>query len=493
MTSREQQVRNSIVYLLPVIVASAIPLATLPIYTRALSREDYGAWALCLAFAMFTTGLANFGLTLGYERNFFEHREPGDRAKLLYSTLAFVVTAFAGCAVLTWFFREQISIALTGSPLHTSLLICTVCAHAAMSLKAYFQIYFRNTAQARAHVWYSVDELVAAAVLGVIFVAVLRIGVIGIPLGQLIASLSVLAALFWRFLRELPLAFSGSMLQEELTISFPLTPRILVGVAGNQIDKYLLGLLGTLGAVGVYTVGQRLSQLVFAYMNALENVFAPQVFGRMFKEGPQGGATIGAYLTPFAYVSTAAALAVALFAEEAIRLLTPAEYIGAVPVASILSLHYGIMFFGKLPQLLYAKKTGLISVLTFVGIGVNALLNVLFIRRWGAIGAAAGTLAAGMFSITLALVIGQRYYPIRWQYTSIAVIFGVLFVSVALTVALWIADVAYGPRLLVKLAGLAAYAVAGVGLGILSRDNMAMARSALFRGAGPRPEVTPTL
>ena len=112
MTTREQQVRNSVIYLLPVVVASAVPLLTLPVYTRLLTAQDFGAWALCLAYAMFLTGLANFGLTIGYERNFFEHPEPDGRARLLYSTLAFVLVAFVLCTTVTWAFRERIAAAL---------------------------------------------------------------------------------------------------------------------------------------------------------------------------------------------------------------------------------------------------------------------------------------------------------------------------------------------------------------------------------------------
>jgi O-antigen/teichoic acid export membrane protein len=484
VTTREQQVRNSVIYLLPVVVASAVPLLTLPIYTRLLSPQDFGAWALCLAYAMFLTGLANFGLTIGYERNFFEHTERDSQAKLLYSTLAFVLAAFVICTAFTWAFSERITAALTGSGEHAWLLVCTTAAHAVMSLKAYYLIYFRNTAQARAHVWYSVDELVAAAALGVLFIVAFDSGVIGIPLGQLIASMIVFAALTRRFARDLPFAFSRHLLKEELAVSYPLTPRILVGVAGNQADKYLLGLLGTLGGVGVYTVGQRLAHMVFTFMTALENVFNPQVYERMFKLGPDGGAAIGRYLTPFAYLSVLAALTLGLFAEEGILLLTPPEFHAAIPIAGILCLHYGIMFFGKLPQLVYAKRTGLISAVTVFGLVAHTGLNILFIRRWGALGAASGTLVAGILSVLLVAFLGQKFYPIRWQYGAIITMFGLLFAGVIGSVWLREAGFGYPVRLAVKLGTLGAYAAAGVALGIASRENAMMARAAL--GSKPR-------
>jgi O-antigen/teichoic acid export membrane protein len=475
-------VRNGVIYVMPTIAATLIPFLTLPLYTRALVREEYGAWALSLAYAMFTTAVANFGLTLGYERNFFEHRDPVNRRQLLYTTLAFVILAYMALVLLTSVYRAPIAAFVTGSAAHANLLFCTSAAHGMMSLKAYYLIYFRNTGQARAHVWYSLDELVGASALGVLFVVGLRLGAIGIPLGQLLASSIVFASLTWRFLRDMPIAFKGALLREELKISYPLTPRILLGVVNTQLDKYLLGMLGALGGVGVYTVGQRLAYAAFSYMTALENVFTPQVYDRMFKLDRAAGAdAIGRYLTPFAYASSLGALLIALFAEEVVVLLTPPPFHGAMTIAGVLALHYGLMFFGKIPQLLYAKKTGIISAMTFLSIAVTAGLNVLFIQKWGAPGAATATLLAGMTSLALALVLGQRQYAIRWQLAPLASIFGILFVGAVVAIGMREAGIAYGPRLGVRLALLAAYAALGVQLGILSRDNMLMVRTALLR------------
>ena len=70
MATKEQQIRNSFIYLLPTGIGNLIPILTLPIFTRILTKEDYGVLALAQVYAIFVSGLANFGLTIGYERNF---------------------------------------------------------------------------------------------------------------------------------------------------------------------------------------------------------------------------------------------------------------------------------------------------------------------------------------------------------------------------------------------------------------------------------------
>lgn len=74
MTSKEQQIRNSFIYLVPVLVGNILPFVTLPIFTRILTKEDYGVLALVYLYAMFVSSLANFGMTLVYERNYFQYR-----------------------------------------------------------------------------------------------------------------------------------------------------------------------------------------------------------------------------------------------------------------------------------------------------------------------------------------------------------------------------------------------------------------------------------
>ena len=74
MINKEKQIKNSLIYLLPVIVGNLLPLLTLPIFTRILTKEDFGIWGLAQVYAIFVNGVANFGLTIGYERNFLNIR-----------------------------------------------------------------------------------------------------------------------------------------------------------------------------------------------------------------------------------------------------------------------------------------------------------------------------------------------------------------------------------------------------------------------------------
>lgn len=476
MLEKQKQFRNALWYLLPVIVGNAIPILTLPVFTRLLSVEDYGIYALALVYAIFINGLSNFGLSVGYERNFFESKDDHQRAGLLYATLAFIIGTYLFFAVLTFVFKASLSKLIIGSPEHGYILFIAYCATGMTALKTYFLTYFKNTGDARLYVWYTVDENLTTVLFSWIMIKYLGMGVSGLLWGQLLASAIVFLLLSIRFLRKLPFTLDFGLLKNSLRLSVPLTPRIFFGVIGNQFDKYMIGLLNTVGGVGVYNLGQKIANVTFTFMTAIQNVFTPQVYKKMFEEGESGGEAIGRYLTPFLYVSVAGGLVLSLFAEELVMLLTPESYHGAISIVTIFSLLYVTYFFGKQPQLIYAKKTGVTSLLTLLSIALNIGINIPFIYLWGVEGAAWGSLVAGIISGTIAFWVSQKYYRIAWEYPKVILILVSFFVFALLSLLLMQYQIMYEVRLSAKILFVALFVFVGYKFKIVSKDNLQLVK-----------------
>jgi O-antigen/teichoic acid export membrane protein len=289
MTNKEQQIKNSFIYLLPMVIGCILPFITLPIFTRILTKEDYGVLALAQVYAIFVSGLANFGMTAAYDRNYFQYRgDLEESAQLLYSIVLFVVVNFLVLAVLTYLFRRTLAEFIIGSAEHEKILFWAFC--------------FKNSEIAKDFVKYTIVAAFINLIISLFLVAYLRIGVIGLIYAQLCSGFTVFCLLTYRFVEYLPPSLSKSKLKEALQIAYPLTPRIFLGIINTQFDKYMIGLLASVGGVGIYSIGQRISYIIFTYMTAIQNVFTPQVYKRMFDLDERGGESIGKYLTPFAYV-----------------------------------------------------------------------------------------------------------------------------------------------------------------------------------------------
>lgn len=413
-------------YMLPTVAQGVIPLVTLPIFSRMLSREEYGIWGICTAAASMASGIASLGLLIGYERNFFETTDERSKARLLYSVVAFAFLSQAIGFMVTLLLAPVAAQRLLGAPQLAHLFVLAYCAMAVPSLKTYFMVLLRNENRAREYLHFSVDELVLGAILSVIAVVWMRWGVAGLLAGPLAASTIVLSIVVARSCSTLRPAFGRRELNDTLRISLPLAPRVLIGALGNQLDRLVLGAFGSLAAVGLYTIGQRVASIVFAFMTSLQNVYQPTVYRMLFAGGEDTPRHLGVFLAPFAYASVGAALAVVLFPGEILRLVAAPEYFAAAPVLTLLAINYAFMFFGKQPQLTFARKTGLISVISMFSVFLNALCVYVGARTGGAVGAAGGLLVANVSTNAVNLWLAQRFAPIAYPVVQTAMVFGVL-------------------------------------------------------------------
>lgn len=462
------QIRNSVYYLSATVVGTAVSLFTLPVFTRVFGPEQYGVLALALVYATFASGIANMGLNSAYERNYFQYENDSKKSSaLLFSIVLFVILAHGIVIYFTILFQESISQLMTGTSHQGSLIVWSLGATCLATIKTYFLTYFKNREDAKTYVFFSIDEIILATAFSLFFVFGMHADIRGILWGQISAGLLVLSVIVWRVLRTLSVTFAWSVLWESLKISLPLAPRTLLGIFGSQFDKYLVGLLASVGGVGIYSIGQRIAGLTFTFMNSIQNVFAPRVYKIMFASQREGGGEIGKYLTPFFYLSTFVALCIALFAQEILRALTTPAFYGARDIIVILSFYYAVLFFGKHPQLMFAKKTFISSILWIVNTGITVYLMTYFIQSFGVLGAAVGLLVGGgIVGTGIFFLVSQKYYPIHWEYSKILSFLGI-FVAASVFAMLTHFFLFYYPlQLIGKVLFLTLYIATGFLLGM---------------------------
>jgi O-antigen/teichoic acid export membrane protein len=223
-------------------------------------------------------------------------------------------------------------------------------------------------------------------------------------------------------------------------------------VLSTNFDKYILGQLTTLGGVGVYAVAQRLAYAAFQVMTAIEHMFVPEVYRRLFQGRADAAQSVGRFLTPFAVISAGVALGVVLVAEEAVAWVTDDAYAAAVPMVCLLATSYGLMFFGKVPQLTFAKKTAWTSALTLVTLVMNVIICLVAVPRWGAVGAAGATVVSGLLALALGQWLRQKAFAIEWERGPLVSAFGLLLVAGVGVATMTLVSVPYGVSLAVRLA-----------------------------------------
>lgn len=148
-------------------------------------------------------------------------------------------------------------------------------------------------------------------------------------------------------------------------------------------------------------------------------------------------------------------------------------------MTTILALYYGSLFFGMQAQLLYKKKLWISSFLTIFALALNVILSILLTPLYGGFGSAVSTLVSGVISGGIGFAIGQRHYAIGWEYPKVCTLLGLLFGSGLLLVALRLTGASYAVLLPLKLSIVAAYTLAGIRYGVITKENMRAFSSSL--------------
>jgi len=151
----------------------------------------------------------------------------------------------------------------------------------------------------------------------------------------------------------------------------------------------------------------------------------------MFDRGKEGAISVGRNFTVFVYLSLSAVLGMILFGEEAIYILAPPSYYNAINVMLILLCGIAAQAFGKIVglPLSYAKKAYLSVPISFAGVAVNVLLNLILIPRWGAVGAGLATVATIFITNSICFMVSQRCYHIIYERKILSLLYLNVFFS----------------------------------------------------------------
>lgn len=449
---------NAIYYLLATLISNGVPFLILPFLTRALTPEEFGIVALGQAFGTLTAGLSFQGLNIFFERNFFEWEKRGREKHLLYTFFLYCLAASFLPILPFIFFPEFLSKLIFNNVSYAWVLVGFHLICSANNFRNLFMSYFRCRHDGKSFFWGQITPVFFINLL-IVFWTVLNQG----SLSSYVYShlLMNILAVFALALVVLPggSVFDRTFLKEALPVSLPLTPRIFIGTMSAHIDKYMLGVMGTLGAVGIYSVTQRFAFVVFIGLTTLGNMFTPVVYRKMFEgDSVEIRVEIGRYLTPYFFVGVASTLVLCLFSQELLFVATSKDYHQSYPIIMLLGSYYLLLFFGKQNQLVFKKKSFTITFISFFSALVGAAFNYFFISKWGSLGAALATLLAGLIIEGTGFYLSQRAYCILFEYRKILGLLGYLTVS-NLAVCLLAVELPYLQLLFVKIVLLIAFVV----------------------------------
>ena len=401
---------HSVQYGAATVLSRAASIVLVPVYTRILVPADYGRLDLMTAFASLVNVTVALEISQGVARHFVDAPSAADRRAYASTSLWFSVVAYSLFAVVALVVADPLSRLVVGSS-HPELIEAGALWIWATGMFYLIQNQLRWKLDPRGYAVVSILTTVTSIGFSVIFVVFLRLGVVGVLVGQALGSLCGLA-LGLRLLRGVygPV-FDTRRLGEMLRFSAPLVPSGVAVFVTLYVDRIAVAHFMTVGDVGVFGIGYRIASITALVMIAFQAALTPLVY-QHYREAETPEELAGLFRLFVAFALTMC-LGLALYADQLVSVFTtPAFYHGAdvVPLLAPAVLIASMYIFA--PGLAIQKRTGSIALLNVGQAVLNLALNVLLIPILGIAGAALATLLGASAAFAGYMVMSQQTYHV---------------------------------------------------------------------------------
>lgn len=436
---------QSMTYGLGDLLTKAIAFLLIPVYTHYLSAADYGILGIASTITAVLGILYPLALNTAAMRFYYDAPDEASQRDILGTiALAVLLIGFALAAVLTVtplgaaLFRAVVN----DIPFDPYILILVWTAFFT-SAAAVPLVIFRVQERPRRYVAYTAGGFLLITAAIVYFVVDRRAGALGALRGGLIAS-GLMAVLYVaETFRRSHFTLRRDWLKKGLIFALPIVPHLIAHWVLTLSDRSVLNQFVPLDQVGIYTLGYQMSIVLALASQALNNAWVP-FFYRVAGE-EDASPRLARFFTYYLGIMTLTALGLALLGGDILLVVANPEYSEAARLVPIITLAYlaQSFYYPAVFALFYQQKTKYLPFITGSAAALNVIMNIALIPRWGIDAAAWNKVIAYAVLAAATWVVGQRVYPVAWEYgrlgKMLAVAFGLFALSAFLlpSLGLW--------------------------------------------------------
>jgi O-antigen/teichoic acid export membrane protein len=441
----KQLAGQTAIYGLSSIVARIINFFFVPLYTRMLTTGNYGLASELLAYIAILQVVLTFGMETGFFR--FASKDK-DRSEVIFSTaLISLGTTSLSFLLLIVLFSGQLS-AFAEHPgnyiIYAALILAIDCFTAIL----FAELRFRNKAFKFA-AFRSIKILTEVGFNIVLFFVLPKYFIshpdsfllrfipatpdYGYILMAILLSCFVSLLLFIPRLLNIQFVFSKKQLNELMIYSLPLMVAGLPGVANDFLSRIFFRFFAPSTSpwqdqLGIFNANVKLAVFMVLFVQMFRYAAEPFFFSSSGREDMKKiYADVMKYFVAFCVLIF---LGIAMY-PELFALLLGKEFrsgIAVLPIMLIANILLGIVFNLSMWYKL-SGKTQYALTITLLGLGINLVINVIFMPVYGFMAAAWGYLFSYLTMVILSYYLSRKFYPIPYEWKTIILYF---FTGIAL-------------------------------------------------------------
>lgn len=411
------------------ILAKAIAVFTLPLYTRHVSTAGYGTYNSLLTAVILFSILLRLGVGEAFVRFYFTDSDQARRTRIARTATATVAWTTTLASLLAVAFASRLSRLLLGYS-DAGLMYCAILGLWAFTNIEMAYAQLRVDERARTYMRASGANVAMTVVFTISLVVFAEEGARGLLLGNFGASTIVVLGLWWVLRARVSLRVKLADLRAMLRFGLPTVPADASVYALQVADRFYLLRGVSSGAAGEYAIAVQLATVVFVFVRGFQYAWPPLAYS--IDSDAQAARLYSLVTTYFVLATGVVVVAVALLGRWLVRLLAAPEYYGAYKALPWLAL--GWTLYGLYQVMIAitgrARVTRRNLPAAAAGLIVNvALLFVLVPDSGLGLGlAGAGLALCGAYGVMVAVMhlLTRNVFAVRFQWRRLGQLTAIL-------------------------------------------------------------------
>ncbi len=397
-------IRHTAIYGLGNVAIKALGFFMLPFYTHYLNPTDYGILEILdLSMALFGM-LLNMGLTPAFLRCYAAAKSPEDKLTVISTGCLFGVVTGVFVFLLGIGLVRPVSGLIFGPKVASTYVLLSFSSLVLSYMANLPRTYLRALEASGTYVVVDTATVLLLLILNVFFIAVLKLGLVGILLSSVVVGVLQLLLLgAWAFYK-VQVRFDRRPLEQMLRFGAPLIFANLGLFVLNFSDRFFLKHYQSLEVVGIYAVGYKFGFMMnYLFVQPFFVMWQSRLY--IVHAQPQHPKIFRQLFMFYSLLLTFAGLTMSILSPEIVRIMVGPRFSASqnvVPVIVLSYIFYGLGDFAQLGMML-TNKTNWVGVIGAGAAGLNLALNYFLISRFGMMGAAWATL------ISFAMIAGANY------------------------------------------------------------------------------------
>lgn len=395
------------------ILSKLIAVALLPLYTRYLSPEDYGAAEILFSAVVAASIVIRFGLIEAILR--FYYKDDEDPVKVVAGTFAALFWLSTAAALIALPFAEPISELLLEESA-PDLVRIAIGGLWVLTMWEFLLTLYRLEERARAFFVTTILNVLAAIVVTVVLVVGLEEGARGLLLGSYATGAAFVLALILLQWRRLSLRFEVAMMRRLFRFGLPTMPAEVSLYLLHFVDRLIIVRTIGLAEAGLYSLAVKFAQAVNVLVRGFQLAWPPLAYS--IRDDEEARRVYATVVTLFVAGCAFVVTGMWLFSRWIVRALAAPEFFESYEAIGLITI--GVTLYALYQVLVVILgRTGRTEFNFPAAIGAlvaNVALNLILVPPLGIVGAGLALALSYLLGLGLMYAFTQRLFPVPYEW-----------------------------------------------------------------------------